>query len=849
MPSLPIWRDVDVLVVGATTRAVAAALDAHRQGRRALVLSDLSYFGQDTAGTLACAPEFPAAAKHKLELSLLRAGIPFVYLVRPVAILRDEDARVAGALVAARTSLFAVTCRAIVDATPHGVVFRLAGAKPTPRAHLPATLGWNVIAKEAPAGSEEVSPPFPHKEGPFRVFRVPVACGADPLSREHLARAGLVDERVLITADSLQDFPEAEFAPLPDVLPDARDLPARKGKPPVPTQGDFRFAPAFLRDSLGTLQACPTGLPSLGRVDVAVAGGGTAGAPAGIAAAREGARTVVLEMQHGLGGVGTLGLISIYYYGNRVGFTRELDQAVMAVDADSRAKSGVRWSPEVKVALYHRMLRDAGGTAWLGSYAFGVRMDGDRVNGLLVSTPFGAGLLEADSVVDATGSADVAAAAGAPCRVIGADHVATQGTGLSPRVHPGVRRQNSDHTFIDDTDPEGVTHAFVNARAKFPGDFDTSPMVDSRERRQALGELEVSPLDILAERTFPDTVFTAISNFDTHGFIVHPVFMVAAPNHDPLRAHVPYRCMLPKGVEGVLVTGLGMSAHRDALPVIRMQADVQNQGFAAGIAAAMTGKKRLRDLDVRALQRRLVENGTLAADVPSHQDSFPVSPGAVRAAMADLASAKNVAVLFAHPEQARPLLLADSRVEAAIILGLMGAREAAPALAKAVAAAGWDQGWNYRGMGQFGESMSRVDVMILALARTRDPIGVPAIAAKLRLLDAQAAFSHCRVAALAAALLPSLAPEVARLLRLPGMTGHAQVDTRPLLADANGDPCETGARNLALRELHLARGLFLAGDPGGLARRTLETYARDLRGHFARHARAVLGGAPAAELA
>ena len=62
-------------------------------------------------------------------------------------------------------------------------------------------------------------------------------------------------------------------------------------------------------------------MPVLGQYDVVVIGGGTGGAPAGIGAARQGAKTLVVEYLHGLGGVGTLGAISSYYWGNRVGFT------------------------------------------------------------------------------------------------------------------------------------------------------------------------------------------------------------------------------------------------------------------------------------------------------------------------------------------------------------------------------------------------------------------------------------------------------------------------------------------------------------------------------------------------
>ena len=87
-----------------------------------------------------------------------------------------------------------------------------------------------------------------------------------------------------------------------------------------------------------------------------VAGGGTAGAPAGIAAARSGARTLVLERLHGLGGLGTLGLITHYWYGNRVGFTAEIDAGVAACAKKAFERSG-QWNPEDKMGWYLRALR------------------------------------------------------------------------------------------------------------------------------------------------------------------------------------------------------------------------------------------------------------------------------------------------------------------------------------------------------------------------------------------------------------------------------------------------------------------------------------------------------------
>jgi hypothetical protein len=90
-------------------------------------------------------------------------------------------------------------------------------------------------------------------------------------------------------------------------------------------------------------------LPRLGRFDVVVVGGGTGGAPAAISAARAGADTLVIELSSGLGGVGTLGQITKYWFGNRVGFTAEIDAGVNALEykAELRAAKG-SWSAAAK---------------------------------------------------------------------------------------------------------------------------------------------------------------------------------------------------------------------------------------------------------------------------------------------------------------------------------------------------------------------------------------------------------------------------------------------------------------------------------------------------------------------
>jgi hypothetical protein len=149
-------------------------------------------------------------------------------------------------------------------------------------------------------------------------------------------------------------------------------------------------------------------------------------------------------------------------------------------------------------------------------------------------------------------------------------------------------------------------------------------------------------------------------------------------------------------------------------------------------------------------------------------------------------------------------------------------------------------------MGQFGMSLSRVDAMILALGRTGDRQAIPVLLEKIKELGAGSDFSHCRAVALAACCLrsPELAEPLAHLLSLPGMSGHAREDLESALRETDPNPEETASRNQSLRELMLARGLHACGDFQGTARRILEQYSRDLRGHYLSHATALLRQKP-----
>jgi hypothetical protein len=624
--------------------------------------------------------------------------------------------------------------------------------------------------------------------------------------------------------------------------------------------GDVREDQAWMRIGPQTayIQTGAQALPVLGHYDVVVVGGGTGGAPAGIAAARRGARTLVVEYLHGLGGIGTMGLIGKYYYGHREGFTKELDQGLAELGGPGEGKSGQgqAWNSQIKMEWYRRELRKAGADLWYGTLGCGALVEGNRVKGVVVATPEGRGVVLAKAVVDATGNATIAAAAGASCVYITGEHIAVQGTGLPP-WNLEARYTNTDFAFIDDLDVVDSSYAFFAARKKFDKAYDLGQLVDSRERRQIVGDFCLSPMDVYLGRTFPDAVVRASSNFDSHGFTIHPMFMLRPPDRKTVPCWVPYRCLLPQGIDGVLVTGLAVSAHRDVMPVIRMQADIQNQGYAAGVAAALSARsgQTPRDIDIRALQKHLVEKGNLPAEVLTEKDSFPLSKENVEQAVKTVLDDFNgIEVVFAQPEQALPLLReayakADSdqaKLTYAHILGILRDPAGAGTLVEAVKTRGWDKGWKYTGMGQYGPSMSVLDSLIIALGRTGRAEALEPIIAKVGQLGPTDALSHHRAVAMALETLadPSAAKPLAELLQKPGMTGHAYPDIDAATKSIPANPEDTSTRECSLRELILARALYRCGDSQGLAEKILREYAQDLRGHYARHTLAILKEKP-----
>lgn len=876
----PVVQHTDLLLVGGTLRAVAAALKLKQQGFRVFCITPFSYFGEDLCSTLDLfAPKSreylelfgtggnlpPMKIKQTLDRKLIDAGIGYLFQTQPVQIVYDRNGVPAGMVVANRSGFQIIAAKAILDATVRSLVLRLADAPFRPFRPGVYPVDLNVIGEVADHAGLSVRPcggtvSDGGKEYP--VFQVTKPIEFRENSPAAFARAAVAVRRAawhpntVEIADRcrfhLDDGLAEEYLPTPAcpiadaARSSAEEIAAllqqcRPGKPECFRVRSRRLNCDVVRkDPFFRFRDCETvdfdlnSLPELATCDVLIAGGGTGGAAAAISAARAGAETICTEMLDVLGGTCTAGRIGTYWFGNRVGFTREMDQGVYRMGDTpgydpERGQTNTQW----KCQWLLEQADDAGVLLLFETMVVAAAVDRNRVCGAVVSGPYGTGIILAKAAVDATGNADLAAAAGAETAPLVTDEVAVQGAGL-PEVSLNVSYANSDFTFICDSDVVDATRAFTMSHDKFRNAFDGTQLLDTRERRRIIGELVLQPQDFFANRMYDDTITIAMSNFDTHGFILHPMFMLKPTEHQPYYAKVPFRALLPRGLEGVLVTGLGVSAHRDCMPLIRMQPDVQNQGYAAGLACAMSAASNtpLRELDLKLLQRKLVDKGILPESVPAERDSIGT--------IAPDDSHYELASIFLDQSKALPQLRREFAekpdLHTAHILAFLGDSSGRELLIRTIASRDWDQGWNYTGMGQFGRSLSELDSLLMALSLIGGEADL--VLDKLRALTIDHAFSHIRAISMSLMRHPDAraVSELERLLNAPGATGHAVRTLQDALDSNRPERNDTSVRNSQLKELYLAKALKACCPSSAKADEILAAYADGMQGYYALYA-------------
>lgn len=185
---------------------------------------------------------------------------------------------------------------------------------------------------------------------------------------------------------------------------------------------------------------------------------------------------------------------------------------------------------------------------------------------------------------------------------------------------------------VDATDPLALTNAELEGRRqvreyhrflrdRVPG-FErsvvvgTSPSIGVRESRRVIGEYQLTREDVLTARRFDDEIALCGAPIEDHGSGGDTEWRYVK---DGGVYGIPYRCLLPNGVEGLLVAGRCFSATHDAHASARSMATCMAMGQAAGTAAAMAADGGITPREVRAeeLRARLRVDRALLEPLPA----------------------------------------------------------------------------------------------------------------------------------------------------------------------------------------------------------------------------------------
>lgn len=440
------------------------------------------------------------------------------------------------------------------------------------------------------------------------------------------------------------------------------------------------------------------------KFDVIVAGGGTAGVLAGLSAAREGAKTLIVEKNRCLGGQFTSGMQGAWVgFSDKVkrcvgGMTWELRNILKEKNAivDENPDTDVcyLYDTEVaKVVLDDMAQKEPNLTVYLNTQIADVIQEGDTVIGLTVLSEMQLKNIYGGIVIDCTGDAAVSAKAGAefairddrelqPMTLIGKmagvdmekvrdyykKNPPIEDTMMPPAWHDfktfpglmhfglkdelknvtlptdkeylrhwlgiftstpnqgemtincsGALEADSTQGFETRTEQENfsqqclydVAWAMKNYIPGFENSYLTAiaSMLGVRESRRVICDYEVTFDDFLNAKEFDDSIGRGAM---LAGFHTPEGETMCVYDLEPGKSMtIPYRCMVVKGKENLLVAGRCVSYEIEVANCIRCMPQCMVMGEAAGTAAAIAIKEgvSVRDINVSSLKEKLLNRG------------------------------------------------------------------------------------------------------------------------------------------------------------------------------------------------------------------------------------------------
>ena len=444
-------------------------------------------------------------------------------------------------------------------------------------------------------------------------------------------------------------------------------------------------------------------IPAETGFDVIVCGGGCAGIAAAVAAAENGASTLLLERSGCVGGTATNGLVAPFmssYSGDgkeqlvRGVFERLVRRMEKMGGAVHPSNTGEGTRLDASYILGHshttpfdanclriaamELLKEAGAEVRILSQVVDVCMEDSRVTGIIADSPAGLRQIPAKIVIDCTGDGTVAVKAGAefdygrhsdglpqPMSLFfSVENVDEDAVDRYLREHPEEKgrmfgsiiasvERDSGYRLPRDRvnmykllekgtymvnvtrvsgrnglDPTALAAAELETRRQIleildflkrylPGCArvklrDAAAEIGRRETRRILGEYVLTKENLTNPENFEDTIARFGYPMDIHA----PAGAGGGPVMDRNVAnfyYLPYRMLLPRGSEGLLVAGRCVSATHEALAAVRVMPACFATGEAAGTAAALAVRSGcpVREVDLQQLRQKLKESGNI----------------------------------------------------------------------------------------------------------------------------------------------------------------------------------------------------------------------------------------------
>ena len=195
------------------------------------------------------------------------------------------------------------------------------------------------------------------------------------------------------------------------------------------------------------------------------------------------------------------------------------------------------------------------------------------------------------------------------------------------KIGSGTVGFNTGHLWdTDDERPEDITKSMIQGRKIadethralkefFPEAFgesylvSTAPVLGIRESRRIVGEYVLTLDDYVARRTFEDDIGRNCYYLDVHPGKDKDALKTVNVHYEKGESHgIPYRCLLARNVENLIVAGRAVSCDRYVFGSIRVMPVCMVTGSSAGFAAAEAarGNVSLRNIDIKNLQKHII---------------------------------------------------------------------------------------------------------------------------------------------------------------------------------------------------------------------------------------------------